>query len=416
MSILDPKPETAQRDDLRQIQLERLQATLNRAYRNVLLYREKFNKAGVLPEQVRSLEDLACFPRTTREDLLAHQPFGLFAVPLHDVVRLHPAAGAGGPVVVGYTHNDIAVWTRMAARALTSAGVTKEDVVQISLDYAQDAAGMGAQSAAELLGASVIPASGLAPKRQAELLKNYRVTVLIATPNQALHLAQTLGSEDPAPLSLRSAFLVAHAWTPDLHKEIEERLQIKTYASYGLSEMTEPGLATECGEHNGLHLSEDNFLAEILDPETGAPLAAGQAGELTLTTLTREATPLIRYRTGCLAILHPEPCACGRTLQRIELVSGRIDNIVTVEGVRLTLEQVQEVVNDLLPGAPCNLAVLQEDGAETLEVRIAIDDPSLFADQMKHMQALREHIKAHLFEHLGLWTVVRLVEQTREEK
>ena len=411
MSILDPKTETAQRDDLRQIQLERLQATLNRAYRNVLLYREKFNQAGVLPEQVRSLEDLARFPRTTREDLLAHQPFGLFAVPLHDVVRLHPAAGAGGPVVVGYTHNDIAAWTRMAARALTSAGVTKEDVIQISLDYAQDAAAMGAQSAAEMLGASVIPASGLAPKRQAELLKNYRVSVLVATPNQALHLAQTLSTEDRAALNLRSAFLVTHAWAPDQHKEIEDQLQIKTYASYGLSEMTVPGLATECDEHNGLHLSEDNVLAEILNPETGVPVAQGEAGELTLTTLTREATPLIRYRTGCLAVLHAAPCPCGRTLQRMELVSGRVDKMVTVEGIRLTPEQVQEVVNDLLPGAPCKLAVLQEDGTEMLEVRIAIDDPALFADQMKHMQALREHIKAHLFEHLGIWAVVRLVEQ-----
>jgi phenylacetate-CoA ligase len=415
MAILDPRTETANRENIRQTQLERLQATLNRAYRHVALYREKLDNAGILPESVRSLEDLSRLPCTTREDLLGHQPFGLFAVPLRDVVRLHPAMGAGGPIVVGYTHNDIAIWTRMAARALSSAGVTKEDVIQISLDYAQGAAGMGAQSGAEHLGASVIPASGLAPRRQAQILSNYRVTVLIATPSQALHLGQFLRDVDRPSLSLRRVLIVGQVWSPQLREEIELLLAVEAFASYGLSEMAVPGLATECDHRKGLHLAEDNVLAETLDPATGRPVAPGQPGELVLTTLTREAVPMIRYRTGDITVLHESPCACGRTMLRMEPTHARADDTVIVNGTRVAPHQVEDVVEDVLPGAACTLSVSNQEGMEELEIRIAID-PSRFADEMRHMEMLRHHIKAHILEHLGLRATVRFVETPRKPR
>ena len=415
MTILDPRIETASREDVRQTQLERLQATLNRAYRHVALYREKFDRAGVLPETVRTLEDLARLPCTTREDLLGHQPFGLFAVALRDVVRLHPAMGAGGPIVVGYTHNDIAIWTRMAARALTSAGVTKEDVIQISLDYAQGAAGMGAQSGAEYLGASVIPASGLAPRRQAQVLGNYRVTVLVATPSQALHLGRFLRDVDRASLSLRRALIVGQVWSAQLREEIEALLEVEAYGSYGLSEMAVPGLATECGQRNGLHLAEDNVLAEVLDPATGRPAPVGQPGELVLTTLTREAVPMIRYRTGDITVLREGACACGRAMIRMEPTHARTDDIVIVNGIRVAPHQVEDVVDDILPGAACSLSVSDQEGMEGLEIRVAID-PSRFEDEIRHMEMLREHIKVHILEHLGLRATVRLVETPRKPR
>ncbi|MFP4381048.1 MAG: phenylacetate--CoA ligase family protein [Candidatus Sumerlaeia bacterium] len=411
---MQPKIESADRESIRQMQLERLQATLNRAYRHVTLYREKFDEAGMLPEQIRSLEDLQNLPLTSREDLLDHQPYGLFAMALRDIVRIHPSAGAGGPIVVGYTQNDINVWARMAARALTSAGVTREDVIQISLDYAQNAAGMGAQSGAELLGASVIPSSGLAPKRQAEVMRLYRATVLVATPSQALHLGQYLGDVEKASLSLRSALIVGPVWSNELRSEIENLLHVEAFASYGLTEMAVPGLATGCEKHCGLHISEDNVLAEAVDPETGKAVAPGETGELVLTTLTREGVPMIRYRTGGTTVLHEEPCECGRSFARMELMEERTDDIVIVKGARVSPHQIEEVVHDILPNASCKLIVCGDDRSEDLEVRIGVD-PTRFGDEIRHLQMLQEHIKAHIFEHLGLRAVIRLVEPDRPQ-
>jgi phenylacetate-CoA ligase len=352
---------------------------------------------------------------TSREDLLVHQPYGLFAVPLRDVIRIHPSAGAGGPIVVGYTQNDISAWTRMAARALVSAGVTKEDVIQISLDYAQNAAGMGAQSGAEYLGASVIPSSGLAPKRQAEVMRLYRATALVATPSQALHIGRALPEVQRASLALRRALIVGPVWTPELRGEIESLLGVEAFPSYGLTEMAVPGLATGCEAHCGLHISEDNVLAEAVEPRTGAPVEAGQIGELVLTTLTREAVPIIRYRTGGMTRILSEPCACGRTFSRIELLQERADDIVIVKGSRVSPRQIEEVVHDILPNTPCQLKVCEEDAQEDIEVRIAID-PSRFGDEIRHLEMMREHIKAHILEHLGLKAIIRLVEPERARR
>lgn len=413
MPIADPKIEQAEPEKIRQIQLERLQATLNRAYRHVALYREKFDAAGILPEEIRSFEDMGRLPCTSREDLLQHQPYGLLAVPLQDVVRLHPSAGAGGPVVVGYTQNDLSIWAGMAGRALASVGVTAHDVAQITLDYAVHAAGMGAQSGAEKLGASVVPCSSLSPKRQAELLYNYRATVLIATANQALLLGPHLQQMDRGGLSLRSACIVAQVWSAPLRQRLQDALGVEVFCSYGLSEMAAPGLATECEAHNGLHVSEDNIFVEIVNPETGEVLPPGETGELVITTLTREATPMIRYRTGDLTALHTRPCSCGRTSARIEPSNQRADDILLVNGIRVAPHQIQEVVDAIQPDMPIESQVVELDGQECLELRIAID-PSRLEDEIKHLEMLKERTRAHLLEYLGLEAQVRLVEAPRK--
>jgi len=409
MAMYEPKHEQAAREHRMQVQLERLQATLNRVYRHVPFYRESFDSAGVLPEDVQSLDDLARLPLTSREDLLAHQPYGLLAVPLHDVLRLHPAAGAGGPIVVGYTGNDLKIWRQMAARALTSAGVTKDDVVQISLDYALDPAASGAQAGAEALGASVIPCSRLAPERQAQVMRNYRATVLVATPSQALQIARAVRSVEPVELSLRVALVVGEVWSAELRKEIEDSLRVRAFASYGMSEMAVPGLATECEQHAGLHVSEDHVLAEVVDPATGLPLGYGERGELVLTTLTREAAPMIRYRTGDLTVLDDAACACGRTLVRMAPTHSRADDVMILDGMRVTPRQVRELVCEVVPGAPCVLFKETVHERETLTVRVGID-PTQFEDEMRYLQALRERLQGRIFEQLGLYANIRLAE------
>ncbi len=415
MSIHHPKIETAGRDYLRQIQIERLQATANRAYRHVPYYRDLFDKAGFLPEDIQTLEDLSRLPLTRREDLVAHQPYGLFAVPLHDVLRLQPAAGAGGPIVVGYTRNDIAHWTQMAERAFACAGVTSADVIQIALDYALDSAAMGAQSGAEALGASVIPCPGLSPERQAEVMRAYRATVLVATPTQALQLGRVVQNLEATALSLRVALIVGEVWSGELRQEIEEALKVEAFASFGLSEMTAPGLATECSRHTGLHLSEDHVLAETVNPLTGQPVADGEQGELVLTTLTREAVPLLRYRTGNLTCLLKDPCPCGRTLLRFAPTHERSDDIVLVNGVRVSPHQVNEVVHDLVPGADVSMDVIEEEGVEELRISISIG-ASWTGSEMRDLEMTRAHVRLHVFERLGLHAKIRLVEPYRRKR
>jgi phenylacetate-CoA ligase len=415
VSIHHPKIETADRDYLRQIQIERLQATANRAYRHVPYYRDLFDQAGFLPEDIHSLEDLARLPLTRREDLVAHQPYGLFAVPLHDVLRLQPAAGAGGPIVVGYTRNDIANWTQMAERAFVCAGINSTDVILISLDYALDSAAMGAQSGAEALGASVIPCPGLSPERQAEVMRAYRATVLVATPTQALQLGRVVQNLEATALSLRVALIVGEVWSSELRQEIEDALKVEAFASFGLSEMTAPGLATECSEHKGLHLSEDHVLVETVDPQTGQPVAEGELGELVLTTLTREAVPLLRYRTGNLTRLIQDPCPCGRTLLRFALTSERSDDIFLVNGVRVSPHQINEVVHDLVPGADVSMDVIEEEGVEELRISISIG-ASWTGSEMRDLELTRAHVRLHVFERLGLHARIRLVEPYRRKR
>ena len=409
MAILDAKIETAHRDEIRQVQLEKLQATLNRAYRHVTYYREVFDMAKLLPEDIRFLEDISRVPLTNRDDLLAHQPYGLFAVPLHDVLRLHPAAGAGGPIMVGYTRNDIGAGRRMAARALASAGVKKDDVILLLLDYAFGPAAMVTQSGADALESSLSPCAGLAPERQADIMQNYRATILAATPSQALQLGHAMQGRDAAASTLRITFIVTEVWSAELQKEIENLLQVEAFGSYGISEMTVPGTATECEQHNGLHIDEQNVIAETINPATGATLPPGEKGELVLTTLTREAVPMIRYRTGDITVLHEEECACGRTFLRMEPPSARADDVVMVNNVRVWPAQIKELVQHFLPNAQCSIQAIESEGRDELEILIGLD-PTWFTDTMRDLQQLRDHIKARIFERLSMVSNIRLVE------
>lgn len=407
--------ETASRSTIRQIQLERLQATLNRIYRHVKYYHQAFDRLGVLPDDIQSLDDVARLPFTRRDDLLMNQPYDMFAVPLRDVVRLHPAAGAGGPVVVGYTQNDVETWARMAARALGSAGVSQEDVIAIALDYTRDAAALGTQSGAERIGASVLPCAGLAPDRQIELMRYYRATVLVATPSQALQLSKLVQNMVLAEVSWCTALIIGEVWSVELRAEIEAGLHVKAYGSYGLSEMAVPGLATECNRHEGLHLSEGDLLAETIDPNTGEVLPLGEPGELVLTTLTREAVPLMRYRTGDITALHNDPCVCGRTTLRMDPAHSRSDDVLIVSGTRVSPAQIEEIVDDIIPGALCRIDISDADSHDDLDLLIGIKIGQ-FEDPIRRMQRLRERLQEAIYENLGLRTSIRLVEPSHIQK
>ena len=326
MTIWDPRNETMPREDLDQLQLERLQTTLNRVHRSVAFYRGRFGEQGFDPGDFRSLDDLRRLPFTTRAELAQHHPYGLFAVPLREVVRLHAASTATGgrQVVVGHTARDIRTWGELVARVLVAGGVTRDDVVQIAFDYGIFPDGFGFHYGAERIGASVIPTSAARIAHQLEIMRDYRSTVLIAPPSVARSLADHLVTEsiDPKTLFLRVGVFSAEFWGEPLRRDLESRLAIRAADAYAVGEVMGPGVAGECAARAGLHLQEDHFLAEIVDPATGAVLPPGATGELVLTTLTREAFPLIRYRTGDLTSLDPALCACGRTLARIARVTG----------------------------------------------------------------------------------------------
>src|SRR5512145_1492678 len=300
MEIWDREHECMQRDELEQLQLERLQATLHRAYKNVTCYRNKFNAQSIDPDDVQSLADLSRLPFTTKEDLRLNYPYGMFAVPLREVVRIHSSSGTTGkPTVVGYTRNDIKMWSNLVARFLTAAGVTRDDVVQITFGYGLFTGAFGLHYGAELIGASVIPMGGGNTEKQIMIMQDYRTTALVGTPSYALTLAERMEKSglDPKTLTLRVGLFGGEPWSEEMRREIEQRLGIIATDNYGLSEVMGPGVAGECLERCGMHIFEDHFIAEIIDPETGEVLPPGATGELVLTSITKEAFPMLRYRT-----------------------------------------------------------------------------------------------------------------------
>ncbi|HBE94923.1 MAG TPA: phenylacetate--CoA ligase, partial [Desulfovibrio sp.] len=330
--------ECMSREDLELVQLERLQATLSRVARNVPFYRKKFVDLNLDPDQIRSLDDVRRLPFTTKDDVRENYPYGLFAVPLREVVRLQASSGTTGkPTVVGYTKGDVRRWSELVARVLVAGGVTKDDVVQIALNYGLFTGGFGFHYGAERIGASVIPISSGNTRRQIMIMEDYRATALICTPSYALHLADTLASQgvERNQLTLRVGLFGAEPWSEPMRREIEDRLGILATDNYGISEVMGPGIAGECLERQGLHINEDHFLAEIIDPESGEPVAPGQPGELVLTTLTKEAFPVVRYRTGDLTRLIDEPCRCGRTFRRMARVPGRADDMLIIRGINV---------------------------------------------------------------------------------
>lgn len=403
--------ECMQPDELRQIQLERLQATLNRVSRNVPLYRKRFADLGIDPYDVESLEDLRRLPFTTKADLRDQYPYGLFAVPLRDVVRMQASLGTTGkPTVVGYTRGDVRRWSELMARMLTAGGVTKDDVVQIAYNYGLFTGAIGVHYGVELIGASVIPSSAGDARRQISIMQDYRTTVLVCPPSYALHLADTLDALDvnKTSLSLRFGLFGSEPWTEETRREIQDRLGIQAIDSYGLSEMT--GIAGECLERQGLHINEDHFLAEIIDPQTGAALADGARGELVLTTLTKEAFPLVRFRTGDLTSIITSPCPCGRTLRRISRIPGRSDDMLIIRGSNVFPSQIEAVIADTGITAPRYEIVLDREG-HVDRATILLEAPESFCtDSVKISQRIIENVRLRLHTDLGVAFEVRLVE------
>ena len=413
MEIWDSVHECMPREELEQLQLERLQATLNRAYKNVTCYRRKFDELGINPEDVQSLEDLRRLPFTAKEDLRRNYPYGMFAVPLREVVRIHSSSGTTGkPTVVGYTRNDIKTWSQLVARLLTAAGVNRDDVVQITFGYGLFTGAFGLHYGAELIGASVIPMGGGNTEKQIMIMQDYRTTALVGTPSYALTLADRMEKQgiDPKSLPLRVGLFGGEPWSEEMRREIEQRLGIIATDNYGLSEVMGPGVAGECTGRCGMHLFEDHFIAEIINPDTGETLPPGAVGELVLTTLTREALPVIRYRTRDITRLIYEPCSCGRTLLRIEKPRGRSDDMLIIKGVNVFPTQIEEVLFQVEGCEPhYQLVVDRVDNVDTLEVLVEVNE-TIFFDEMKKQRAFVNLVEKRLASVLNIGARVKLVE------
>ena len=413
------KNESIARADLEQLQLERLQSTLYRVMTHVPFYRNKFSDLKIDAGSVNSLEDLRKLPFTTKQDLRNNYPYGMFAVPLRDVVRIHSSSGTTGmATVVGYTRNDIDTWSNLVARILTAAGVGKEDVIQIAFGYGLFTGGFGLHYGAEKLGASVIPISSGNTRRQIQIMQDFKTSALVCTPSYALKMADVMMDLgiNPNGLSLKYGLFGAEPWSEKMREEIGERLGIVATDNYGLSEVMGPGVAGECQECNGLHVNEDHFLSEIIDPETLEPVRPGEVGELVITTLTKEAFPVIRYRTRDLTRMIPEPCPCGRTLHRIQRIMGRTDDMLIIKGVNVFPTQIEAVLFDIEGTQPhYNLVVEREHNEDKVTVLVEVVE-SIFFDQMKKQRTMVDSIKKRLAAELGVGVNVKLVEERSLER
>ena len=407
------------REDLEQLQLEKLQATLNRVHRSVRFYRNRFEQMGIEPGDIRTRDDLGKIPFTTKEDLRNNYPYGMFAVPLREVVRIHSSTGTTGkPTVVGYTANDLDAWSEVVARIMTAAGVTRDDVVQIAFGYGLFTGGFGLHYGSEKIGASVIPISSGNTRRQLMIMEDYRTTALVCTPSYAMFLTEVLEESgiDPERLSLRYGLFGSEPWSERIRGEVESKMGIIATDNYGLSEVMGPGVAGECLERSGLHLNEDHFIPEIINPETGEALPLGEKGELVLTTVTREAMPLIRYRTRDVTRLYLDECPCGRTLIKMEKVSGRTDDMIIYKGVNIYPSQVEEVLFDIEGVTPHYQIRLSREGAlDTMEILVEVGE-GIFFDEMKKQKEMVEQISDGLRSTLGVSAKVRLVEPRTLER
>ena len=412
MKIWDPDYECMPRDELAQLQLERLQATLNRVYRNVAFYRKKFDEIDFQPEDLVELNDLGKLPFTCSRDLSDAYPYDLFAVPLREVVRVHSSSGATKPVVVGYTRQDLKHWSELVARVLTSGGVTADDVVQVTLNYGLLTGGLGLHYGAELIGASVLPTSVGRTERQVKIMQDYRTTALVATPSYVLVIADRMESMgvDAKTLTLRFAMLAGEPWSEAMRQEIEAGLYVKATDNYGLSEVMGPGVAGECLYQAGMHLNEDHFIFEVVDPKTGENLQPGEVGELIITTVTKEAFPLIRFRTGDLCSMQSEPCQCGRSLARMSRVLGRTDQVIIVKGINIIPSRVGDLLEEILGSKPPYQLVVDREGhLDSLTVQVEVSE-DLFFDKMREQRSLIERMGEKVAGGIGVTPRIILVE------
>jgi len=401
------------RPDLERLQLERLRSTVSRVTDCVPFYREKLRAAGIAVEGIRSLEDLRRLPFTTKQDLRDHYPFGLFAVPLADVARIHASSGTTGKMtVVGYTLRDIDTWAEICARSLTYAGVQRGDIVHNAYGYGLFTGGLGVHYGAEKLGTTVIPISGGNTKRQIMILQDFGATVLTCTPSYALNMAETMRElgVDPASLKLRVGIFGAEPWSEAMRREIEKQLNLVALDIYGLSEVMGPGVAMECLAKNGPHIFEDHFIAEIINPDSGEPVSPGESGELVFTSLTKEAFPVIRYRTRDITALDTAPCSCGRTLARMVRVTGRTDDMLIIRGVNVFPSQIESILVGLPGVEPHYQLIVDRVGQmDTLEVQVEMTE-GLFSDEVKQLETLARRIENDIKDYFGVTAKVKLVE------
>ena len=418
----EPEPAglSSNAEDRGQLQLERLQSTLNRAFKTVPFHRRRFSAVmeGGTPVPVETLGELSALPFMKRRDLGEHYPYGLFAVPLRDIVRIHTAAGATlNPTVSGYTAQDLSLWRRIVAAALTAAGVTPHDILQISLDWGLANWGRDYKDGAETLGASVIPNTPLSLDKQIMVLRDYKTSVLITTPSSAAQLAAHIHriGLSPTALNLKTLILVGSPADRAFRERLADRLHVETWLHYGLSEVPGPAMAFECPEHNGLHVNTDHFLPEIIDPQTGNPRTDDGPGELTLTTLTTRAFPLIRFRTGDGARWLSGACPCGASFPRIHWLPQRTDEMINIEGVKVHHRQIQhhlEAALGVVPDFSPRIRI-REDEPHCLEVQVVIDD-RLFSDEIKVLENLVRTAETRLHETLGVRVAIRLKERSSD--
>lgn len=405
--------ECMDRERLHELQSQRLVDTVKRVYFNVPYYRDKMQSIGLEPGDIKGVEDIAKLPFTIKQDLRDTYPYGMFAVPLSEVIRIHASSGTTGkPTVVGYTRRDIDTWAELVARVLTGVGAGRNSIVQVAYGYGLFTGGLGLHYGTERMGATVIPISGGNTRRQVMFMQDLGTTVLACTPSYALYIAETMeelgvSKED---LKLQAGVFGAEPWSDNMRKELEQRLGIKAIDIYGLSEVMGPGVACECIEQDGLHVFEDHFIPEIIDPDTGEVLPPGSIGELVITTITKEGLPVVRYRTRDITSLNFEPCACGRTHVRMSKVLGRTDDMLIIRGVNVFPSQIEHVLMDIGGTQPqYQLVVDRVNNLDELEVWVEIDD-KLFSDEVRRLEDLENRITREIQNTLGINVTVKLVE------
>ena len=418
--IWNKERETMSRSELEALQGDLLAEQVARAYERVPFYRQLFRDRGIRPGDIKSLADLPKLPFTRKSDFRDNYPFGLLAVPRNQLARIHASSGTTGkPTVVAYTKADMDLWREVCARNLAAAGVTPDDTVQIAMGYGLFTGALGWHYGSEHLGATVLPMSSGNTKRQIMLIQDFETTVFCCTPSYGIYIAEQAEEMgvDLRATKLRVGIHGAEPWTAEMRRELEHRLGLDPIDTYGLSEIIGPGVSGECTYHCGLHINEDHFLAEIVHPETGDPLPYGEKGELVLTALTKEALPVIRYRTGDITRLDPSPCKCGRTMVRMEKVSGRTDDMLVVRGVNVFPSQIETVLLQVKGVQPHYVILVDRElGAmDELEIWVEVSE-DIFADNIGQLKGLQQKAEYEMRETLGIQARVKLVEPHRIER
>lgn len=410
--IWNETKECMSRDEMAHMQSARLKKLVNRVYHDVEFYRKKMQEIGLEPGDIRGIEDLNKLPFTTKEDLRDNYPFGMFALPVSEVVRIHASSGTTGKAtVVGYTRRDLEIWQECVARVLTMVGIGKQDKIQVSYGYGLFTGGLGLHYGGENVGATVIPMSTGNTKKQITMMRDFGVTAIACTPSYLLHIIESLEENNLADkTNLKYAILGGEPWTDNMRKEIEKRLGIKAYNIYGMSEIIGPGVSADCHYHQGLHIYEDHFVPEIINPDSLEQLEEGESGELVFTTLTKEALPLLRYRTRDITSLTYQPCECGRNLVRMGRLEGRTDDMLIIRGVNIFPSQVETALLEIDEISPhYQLIADRVNNLDILEVRVELNG-NFFSDEIGEIEKLRKRITHHLTQALGVSVIVKLVE------